>query len=417
MIAHDLRLVHAAKVAARPPRPVSHPLAGLDSERLSRRLVVYTPNAVEMDALLSRARKDISGLTSSAVVHRVMAYNPDAFWAIARRSRFDALGAAGEGFLAFLMLNEAGMKGLIDGSLNTKDPDPAALTQQNERPAGIYVWAVHARGVIAGGIPLALEKVWTPLYREANLYARAVTPDGTRILEALGFRIGATFRGGVAPHLHMYQRGRPSPEELPSYDSYRARGTDAEIAVTVAHSAETVMQAVAIRGAVYIGEQECPYSEEFDGNDFAATHLIGYVGEEPVSCIRLRFFADFAKIERLAVRREYRHRGLASKLVEAAVDLCRAKGYQRFYAHSQKRLVGFWRRFGFKPLDGRREFVFSDFDYIEVVLDVSRSAGAIALGVDPYVTIRPEGRWHTPGVLERSASRPATQPSARRAIA
>ena len=30
---------------------------------------------------------------------------------------------------------------------------------------------------------------------------------------------------------------------------------------------------------------------------------------------------------------------------------------------------------------------------------------AISIGVDPYVMIRPEGRWHVPGILERSAIR------------
>ena len=37
----------------------------------------------------------------------------------------------------------------------------------------------------------------------------------------------------------------------------------------------------------------------------------------------------------------------------------------------------------------------------------------IAIGVDPYVMIRPEGRWHVPGILERSAIRPVTRPSAK----
>ena len=37
---------------------------------------------------------------------------------------------------------------------------------------------------------------------------------------------------------------------------------------------------------------------------------------------------------------------------------------------------------------------------------------AISIGVDPYIMIRPEGRWHVPGVLERSAMRRAMRPSA-----
>ena len=61
-----------------------------------------------------------------------------------------------------------------------------------------------ARGVIAGGVPLAFEKVWTPLYRKAPLLSRAATVEGHRMLESLGFSRGATFKGKSAPHLHMY---------------------------------------------------------------------------------------------------------------------------------------------------------------------------------------------------------------------
>ncbi|MCZ7661227.1 MAG: GNAT family N-acetyltransferase [Xanthobacteraceae bacterium] len=184
--------------------------------------------------------------------------------------------------------------------------------------------------------------------------------------------------------------------------------------MTVARSLEDMMRVMAIRSAVYLAEQECPYAEEFDGNDFCAAHLIGYIGGEPAGCLRIRYFAEFAKMERLAIRREFRRTRLAFKLVRAGIELCRAKGYRKIYGHSQKRLLNFWGRFGFKPLEGGREFVFSDFDYVEVTLDMSPHPQAVAIGVDPYVTIRPEGRWHVPGILERSAIRPATRPSAQR---
>ena len=112
------------------------------------------------------------------------------------------------------------------------------------------------------------------------------------------------------------------------------------------------MRVMTIRSAVYMAEQECPYDEEFDGNDFSATHLIGYVGNEPAACLRIRYFADFAKMERLAVRQEFRKTRLAFKVVRAGIELCRTKGYRRIYGHSQKRLLNFWSRFGFKPFEG-----------------------------------------------------------------
>jgi predicted GNAT family N-acyltransferase len=161
---------------------------------------------------------------------------------------------------------------------------------------------------------------------------------------------------------------------------------------------------MAIRGAIYIGEQHCPFEEEFDGNDFSATHLICHKDGEPVGCMRIRYFADFAKLERLAVRSEGRGAGLAGNLLDAAVELCRKKGYRVMYAHSQKRFLQVWESRGFR-LMGERELVFSDFDYVEVKLETERHPQSISLDDDPYVLIRPEGSWDTPGILEKSASR------------
>ena len=74
------------------------------------------------------------------------------------------------------------------------------------------------------------------------------------------------------------------------------------VSVSVAHTLDDLMQVMAIRSVVYMGEQLCPYDEEFDGNDLAgATHLIARIGSQPVGVIRLRWFCDFAKLERLTV--------------------------------------------------------------------------------------------------------------------
>lgn len=414
MSVHDLRMTRAAEALFRPLRPAGHKFGTLNTEQLAKRLVVFTPAGDEVDRLMTRARRDIEGLTSTDVIHRVMSFNPDAFWAIARRGRFDARAPSGEGFVAFLMLNDAGMQRLIQGTLNTKDPELAYLAAQNEKPAGIYIWACHARGLMVGGVPLAFEKIWTPLYRDADVYARAVTPAGDRFLGELGFRRGATYKGLTAEHLHMYERSSAPVEDGPLYDRYRGAAEQHETSVTVARSIEDLMRAFSVRNAVYVSEQKCPYDEEFDGNDLSATHLLGYAGNEAVGCLRIRYFADFAKIERLAVRSDFRSLGIGSQLVRAATELCQVKGYRRIYAHSQKRLLEFWAQFAFEPLEGGREFVFSDFDYVEVVLDMARHPKAISLGVDPYIMIRPEGRWHVPGILERSAIRPVTRPSANR---
>lgn len=182
-----------------------------------------------------------------------------------------------------------------------------------------------------------------------------------------------------------------------------------QITVKVAQSIEEMMQAFAVRAAVFMSEQNCPYAEEFDGNDFSATQIICLVGEEPAATMRVRYFAGFAKPERLAVRREFRKSGVAAEIIEFAVELCRRKGYQKLYGHAQARLVPFWERFGFKPTD-RPEFVFSDHLYVEIECDLEPHADPVSIEMEPLRLIRPEGTWDEPGVLDQSAFRPATNP-------
>ena len=91
-----------------------------------------------------------------------------------------------------------------------------------------------------------------------------------------------------------------------------------------------------------------------------------------------------------------------------ALFLARKKGYRILYAHSQTRLLKFWEQHGFARMTGARDFAFSDFDYTEVMLETEKHPQSINLGADPYVIIRPEGLWDTPGVLEMSASRGAS---------
>lgn len=183
-----------------------------------------------------------------------------------------------------------------------------------------------------------------------------------------------------------------------------------KVTIKIARTINDLMMVTSIRSAVYLAEQDCPYEEEFDGNDLVAAHFIAYFGKEPVACLRTRFFADFAKVERLAVRHQYRRSTVAFRLVRESVKFLKRKGYRRIYGQAQTRLVDFWGRFGAKPLRHNRPIVFSDFSYTEMVLDMEADPNAITMDSDPYVIIRPEGDWDSPGVLDNSYVRGVTDP-------
>lgn len=188
------------------------------------------------------------------------------------------------------------------------------------------------------------------------------------------------------------------------------RASSKAITIRIARDPNDLMTVFAIRSAVYLAEQDCPMEEEFDGNDLVAAHFLGFVGNEPVACLRVRFFGDFAKVERLAVRHQFRKSRVSFKLVQASVEYVKRKGFRKIYGQAQDRLVDFWAHFGAKPLPAKREITFSDFSYTEMLLEIEPSPDAITLESDPYVIIRPEGEWDEPGVLDRSAGREVTSP-------
>jgi predicted GNAT family N-acyltransferase len=186
-----------------------------------------------------------------------------------------------------------------------------------------------------------------------------------------------------------------------------ARNRNAEI--RIARSFDDLLMVYSIRSAVYIAEQECPFAEEFDGNDHCATHLVGFIKEEPAGCIRVRFFYDFAKIERLAVLKRFRKSALASDLVWSGIDLVRRKGFRRIYGTAREGLEGFWARFGGVAISDKKITV-SGFKYTEMMVDLDPHPNAITVDRGPYVILRPEGNWDQPGILEISAARPVRDP-------
>jgi predicted GNAT family N-acyltransferase len=417
MTVHDVRVSENAKLAfdhgQRGARRIDDPAM----LALARRLVIFNAAGEQIETLMNEARKAIPGLTSAAVVQRVASYNPDCFWAIAHRDRFNINAPVGEGYVSLLPLTKQGLSQLLDGTLDRRNPPLSVVAAQHEKPAGIYVWTVYAPGKLSAGVALVMQRLCGPQCHDADLYSWSINSEAARFVEGMGFRLAPKLAGSTAPQFHLFRRSRPRHQEATICAMPPPRAPEPYVSVRVARTIDDFMRAAVIRGAVFVGEQKCPYDEEFDGNDFSATHVIGYVGDEPAGCLRIRYFADFAKLERLVVRKEFRGLGLARKLVSFGVEFCQTKGYTRLCSYAQKRLVKFWGKCGFSIPDTPRELVFSDFDYVEMVCDTSRAASTISFETDPYVINRPEGSWHETGILERSKARGVSRPSAEGAAA
>jgi predicted GNAT family N-acyltransferase len=405
-----------------PERPYSQPAQGrsvrsldhLKAHALCETLAVFTPTPEQIAHLIERAHHDMPILASVEVIQAVAKANPDCFWAI-RRSSKGRSGRSEEpsGFVAFLMLSEEGRAALLSGELKPGDPAPRHRVGQHQRPAAIYVWALHARGVLTPALALVMDKLQSPNYRTADFIARAATEDGANFLAALGF-VERREACGLSFHHFKRQFGAPAAHLRIEGEADRTSGEPdgacnrPKVSAKTVHDFRELMQALAVRSAVFVGEERCPYAEEFDGNDFSATQILGYVDGEPVGCLRVRYFAGFAKFERLAVRQEYRGLGVGREIIAYATGLCRAKGYATVSVHARSDKVAFWSAFGFERVDGRPSFLFSDYEYVAMQAQLPPHAAPITLGIDPHILLRPEGAWDVAGILEQSAWRTAS---------
>ena len=357
--------------------------------------------------LAGKLRAALGETTDDSAVLRVLEHNPE----IVRLAEREDGGEPG--FIAYLPLNSTGMAAFTSGHRVRIDPDPRFICKPGEQPVALYMWCVYAPGNFIPAIAAIAAHFEQIAPGGVPLFTRGATPPSARLFASLGFVDAVNHYPAIESDVLVVFAKQPSAPTMPLARNRSA----AETTTRIAHTIEDIMRVFSIRAATFIADQACPYAEEFDGNDFCAAHILGDIKGEPAGCIRIRFFGSFVKFERLAVRPEFRNSSMAFRLVRAAIDYARTKGFSTVYGHARHDLVAFWERFGFQPMTGRPMFHFSDVDYIEMTGNISPAARPIGLDNSPYELIRPEGAWDQPGLLDESAARRGSVMQPRRASA
>jgi GNAT superfamily N-acetyltransferase len=186
----------------------------------------------------------------------------------------------------------------------------------------------------------------------------------------------------------------PNPEyETFEHSDVLAKG----YRIKVVRDFEDMAKVVAIRASAYFSDEEHLYGKHFDGNDFSATHLIGYVDGEPVGTIRIRYFAEFTRIERLAVRPTHRKSRIAFKLAKAAFAWCRDKGYRIAGGVARSELIPFWTMLGFRLTEGKDPIYIYGLPHYDITLNLDEASKPLSAMTDTLVLLRSEGRWHEAG--------------------
>jgi predicted GNAT family N-acyltransferase len=156
-----------------------------------------------------------------------------------------------------------------------------------------------------------------------------------------------------------------------------------DIAIRWAGAPDEVSGAMAVRVEVFCGEQGVPYSEERDPLDDQALHLIALESpdERVVATLRVLSEADVARIGRVAVLAGYRHRGIASRMLELAVARAGRDGHTRARLAAQTRATQLYEQAGFSVES--EPFEEAGIEHVWMGCPLARDGHDGSAGIDP----------------------------------
>ena len=129
-----------------------------------------------------------------------------------------------------------------------------------------------------------------------------------------------------------------------------AAEADAPIAVRWAADPAELRAAIAVREEVFCREQGVPVDEELDGLDDRALHLVALDPEDRrvIATLRLIIAGTEAKIGRVAVEREWRRRGIATRMLQVALAGARERGCLSARLAAQLQATRLYEQAGFR---------------------------------------------------------------------
>ncbi|MCZ2474328.1 GNAT family N-acetyltransferase [Aquirufa ecclesiirivi] len=143
------------------------------------------------------------------------------------------------------------------------------------------------------------------------------------------------------------------------------------VKIIQAKSLEEIHEVFDIRIEVFVVEQACLPSEEFDELDAQAKHYLLLEDGKPVATGRYRKTDKGIKIERIATLASARGKGYASQIVQHIIQEARTAypDTTYFYLHSQQTVMPLYASLGFIPFG--ETFIEADIVHQAMSLEIS----------------------------------------------
>ena len=118
-----------------------------------------------------------------------------------------------------------------------------------------------------------------------------------------------------------------------------------ELKIKLVRTPQEQKNVLDIRRSVFIDEQQIPVEIEIDAFEESAIYVIAYFDEEAVGTARWREIGNTVKLERFAVLKNYRNKGIGRKLTMFIID--RIPQGKIIFLNSQESAIGFYSKLGF----------------------------------------------------------------------
>ena len=171
-----------------------------------------------------------------------------------------------------------------------------------------------------------------------------------------------------------------------------------DIKVELATSEDLYKAARAVRKQVFVKELGIQEDKEFDGNDFCSAHVVAYIQKRhrklPIGTMRIRFFSDFVKFERMAVTRNFRKTSVAEDIMQYGFDYVSQKGYRKIYGMCKEELLARWQRCGYHEIDGADKIKQNGMTLVPICRNLPQNPRALTITSDSSLLIAKEGHWY-----------------------
>ena len=169
-----------------------------------------------------------------------------------------------------------------------------------------------------------------------------------------------------------------------------------KVDIDVVRSLSDLMKSFDLRRNVFVKNGGVPENEEFDGNDFTATHFLAKVNGKPAATCRMRYFGDFVRLERACVAPEFKHFNLFQSVWAFVKNFAEEKGFKTGYCLCEEKYLSHWEKQGFEKIKGTEPLKMGHRTLYPVLYHFSPKSSAIKLNSNPEFMIAAEGKWTIP---------------------